>query len=225
MHQSNAAVAAALHGTVAPVCRVAASGFSIGFDWDRPSPPSQSPHAETPETEPGREQLYHYLSFGWLCGGIIEETISKERDLLVCCICRRKHGVCIKCNHDDCQTAFHPTCAKRVGLHMDVKTGGGKFFQHKAYCEKHSLDQKKKAESLQHGLDEVCRIKQIRPTGLRYLLRLQSLLHTIRMENIGGGNDDVGLEAAKDGRAVLSRGLPSTTAPVMMGATMTLYYL
>ena len=25
-----------------------------------------------PETEPGSEQLYHYLSFGWLCGGIIE---------------------------------------------------------------------------------------------------------------------------------------------------------
>lgn len=25
-----------------------------------------------PETEPGQVQLYHYLSFGWLCGGIIE---------------------------------------------------------------------------------------------------------------------------------------------------------
>lgn len=25
-----------------------------------------------PETEPGQEQFYHYLSFGWLCGGIIE---------------------------------------------------------------------------------------------------------------------------------------------------------
>ncbi|KAH6783584.1 ABC1 family protein [Perilla frutescens var. hirtella] len=28
-----------------------------------------------PETEPGREQLYHYLSFGWLCGGIIERKL------------------------------------------------------------------------------------------------------------------------------------------------------
>lgn len=26
----------------------------------------------SPETEPGKEQLYHYLSYGWLCGGIIE---------------------------------------------------------------------------------------------------------------------------------------------------------
>ncbi|XP_058070346.1 uncharacterized protein LOC131219298 [Magnolia sinica] len=108
---------------------------------------------------------------------------------------------------------------------MDVKTGGGKFFQDKAYCEKHSLDQKKKVESLQHGPDEVRCIKQIRPVGLSYLLRLQGLLRTIRMENVGGGNDDVGLEAAEDGRAVLSQGPPSTTAPVMTGATMTLYFL
>ncbi|XP_058075354.1 uncharacterized protein LOC131223846 [Magnolia sinica] len=86
----------------------------------------------------------------------------------------------------------------------DVKTGGGKFFQHKAYCEKHILDQKKKAESLQHGPDEVRHIKQIQPAAQSYLLRLQGLLRTIRMENAGGGNDDAGLEAAEDGWVVLS---------------------
>ncbi|XP_011082268.1 uncharacterized protein LOC105165093 [Sesamum indicum] len=32
----------------------------------------------TPETEPGHEQLYHYLSFGWLCGGIIEHASRKK---------------------------------------------------------------------------------------------------------------------------------------------------
>ncbi|GAY44522.1 hypothetical protein CUMW_082650 [Citrus unshiu] len=31
-----------------------------------------------PETEPGQEQLYHYLSFGWLCGGIIERASGKK---------------------------------------------------------------------------------------------------------------------------------------------------
>lgn len=31
-----------------------------------------------PETEPGSEQLYHYLSFGWLCGGIIEHASRKK---------------------------------------------------------------------------------------------------------------------------------------------------
>lgn len=34
-----------------------------------------------PETEPGRVQLYHYLSFGWLCGGIIEVSLIKDLTL------------------------------------------------------------------------------------------------------------------------------------------------
>ncbi|KAL7601145.1 hypothetical protein Lser_V15G22830 [Lactuca serriola] len=36
-----------------------------------------------PETEPGREQLYHYLAYGWLCGGIIEHASGKKlQDIL-----------------------------------------------------------------------------------------------------------------------------------------------
>lgn len=31
-----------------------------------------------PETEPGSQQLYHYLSFGWLCGGVIEHASGKK---------------------------------------------------------------------------------------------------------------------------------------------------
>uniref|UniRef100_A0A0D9WTS6 ABC1 atypical kinase-like domain-containing protein n=1 Tax=Leersia perrieri TaxID=77586 RepID=A0A0D9WTS6_9ORYZ len=31
-----------------------------------------------PETEPGSAQIYHYLSFGWLCGGIIEHASGKK---------------------------------------------------------------------------------------------------------------------------------------------------
>ncbi|KAI5394035.1 uncharacterized protein LOC127097645 [Lathyrus oleraceus] len=31
-----------------------------------------------PETEPGKVQMYHYLSFGWLCGGIIEHASGKK---------------------------------------------------------------------------------------------------------------------------------------------------
>nr|XP_048331183.1 beta-lactamase domain-containing protein 2-like isoform X3 [Ziziphus jujuba var. spinosa] len=31
-----------------------------------------------PETEPGELQLYHSLSFGWLCGGIIEHASGKK---------------------------------------------------------------------------------------------------------------------------------------------------
>lgn len=36
-----------------------------------------------PETEPGREQLYHYLSYGWLCGGIIEVPLITNAPLLL----------------------------------------------------------------------------------------------------------------------------------------------
>ncbi|KAL5699463.1 hypothetical protein ACHQM5_030362 [Ranunculus cassubicifolius] len=32
----------------------------------------------TPESEPGHTQLYHYSSFGWLCGGIIEHASGKK---------------------------------------------------------------------------------------------------------------------------------------------------
>ncbi|XP_071737333.1 uncharacterized protein [Rutidosis leptorrhynchoides] len=35
------------------------------------------------ESEPGRQQLYHYLSYGWLCGGIIEHASGKKfQDIL-----------------------------------------------------------------------------------------------------------------------------------------------
>ncbi|VVB17270.1 unnamed protein product [Arabis nemorensis] len=32
----------------------------------------------SPETEPGSQQLYHYLTFGWLCGGILEYASGKK---------------------------------------------------------------------------------------------------------------------------------------------------
>lgn len=89
------------------------------------------------------------------------EGVLKERDLLVCSICHRKHGVCIKCNYEGCHCTFHPICAKNAGLYMNVKSVGGKF-QHKAYCEKHSLEQKLRDETQQYGAEELRSIKQIR---------------------------------------------------------------
>ncbi|KAJ4701226.1 putative Phd finger protein [Melia azedarach] len=89
----------------------------------------------------------------------VQETVSKGID--VCCICRRKQGICIKCNYGHCQTTFHPTCARSAGFYMNVKSAGGNF-QHKAYCEKHSLEQRMKAETQKHGIEELKSIKQIR---------------------------------------------------------------
>lgn len=47
----------------------------------------------------------------------------------------------MQCSYGQCQIAFHPTCARNTGLYMNVKTVGGRL-QHKAYCDKHSLEQR-----------------------------------------------------------------------------------
>ncbi|CAI9284949.1 unnamed protein product [Lactuca saligna] len=40
-------------------------------------------HNALAKTEPGHEQFYHYLSYGWLCGGIIEHASGKKfQDIL-----------------------------------------------------------------------------------------------------------------------------------------------
>ncbi|XP_043704138.1 uncharacterized protein LOC122654214 isoform X2 [Telopea speciosissima] len=87
------------------------------------------------------------------------ETILKERD--VCIICRRRVGVCLKCNYGNCQRTFHPFCARNAGLYLHVKTSGGKV-QHKGYCDRHSMEQREKAETQHHGAEELKSIKQIR---------------------------------------------------------------
>ncbi|KAL0351419.1 UNVERIFIED_CONTAM: histone H3-lysine(4) N-trimethyltransferase ATX1 [Sesamum calycinum] len=71
------------------------------------------------------------------------DTVCRGVD--TCTVCRRKQGVCLKCSYGHCQTTFHPTCARCAGFYMTVRTNGGKL-QHKAYCEKHSIEQKAKVE-------------------------------------------------------------------------------
>ncbi|KAF6264248.1 hypothetical protein COO60DRAFT_1698474 [Scenedesmus sp. NREL 46B-D3] len=46
------------------------------------------------------------------------QHIQKERWELLCCICRQRMGAKIQCN--DCYQAYHPLCARRVGLHMEM---------------------------------------------------------------------------------------------------------
>ncbi|CAI0447743.1 unnamed protein product [Linum tenue] len=87
------------------------------------------------------------------------EDLLKGTDL--CCVCRHKHGACLRCSYGHCQTTFHPSCAKSAGFFMNVKFLSGKF-QYRAYCEQHSLEQKLKAESQKHGVDELKCVKQIR---------------------------------------------------------------
>ncbi|KAK7275707.1 hypothetical protein RIF29_16829 [Crotalaria pallida] len=89
------------------------------------------------------------------------ETVLKGVD--ICCICRHKHGVCIKCNYGNCQTKFHPSCARSAGLYMTVRTGKPKhYLHHRAYCEKHCSEQRAKAEAQKPGIEELQSLRQIR---------------------------------------------------------------
>ncbi|XP_019430720.1 PREDICTED: uncharacterized protein LOC109338032 isoform X2 [Lupinus angustifolius] len=90
----------------------------------------------------------------------------------ICCICRHKHGVCIKCNFGNCQTKFHPSCARSAGLYMNLSSAPSKPHhkpQHKAYCERHGSEQRAKAEAQKHGIEELRNLRQIR---VRERLRL-----------------------------------------------------
>ncbi|KAL1214298.1 histone H3-lysine(4) N-trimethyltransferase ATX1 [Cardamine amara subsp. amara] len=84
------------------------------------------------------------------------ESLAKNTD--TCCVCQRVYGACIKCSYGNCQSTFHPSCARSAGFHM---SGGGKL-PHKGYCEKHSVEQKAKAESQKHGAEELKSLKHYR---------------------------------------------------------------
>nr|ADN34161.1 phd finger protein [Cucumis melo subsp. melo] len=55
------------------------------------------------------------------------------------------HAFCAECNYGHCQSTFHPSCSRSAGCYMTVKSSGGKL-QHRAYCEKHSSEQRAKVE-------------------------------------------------------------------------------
>lgn len=86
-------------------------------------------------------------------------TVPKGND--VCLVCQRRKGVCTKCSYGHCQSTFHPSCARSAGLFLSMRTNGGKL-QHKAYCDKHSLEQKLKSETQRHGVEELKSLKQVR---------------------------------------------------------------
>ncbi|XP_056850425.1 uncharacterized protein LOC108824486 isoform X1 [Raphanus sativus] len=88
----------------------------------------------------------------------VQGVESLAKNTSTCCVCQRIYGACFKCSYGNCQATFHPTCARSAGFHM---IGGGKL-PHKAYCEKHSLEQKAKAESQKHGADGLKSLKHYR---------------------------------------------------------------
>ncbi|XP_061350490.1 uncharacterized protein LOC133295665 isoform X2 [Gastrolobium bilobum] len=132
------------------------------------------------------------------------ETVPKGVD--ICCICHRKHGVCMKCCYGHCQTTFHPSCARSAGLYMNLRTAGGKP-QHKAYCEKHSLEQKAKAETQKHGIEELKSIKQIRVELERLRLLCERIVkrEKIKRELVLCSHDILAFKRDHVARSVLVR--------------------
>ncbi|KAF8772708.1 hypothetical protein HU200_005676 [Digitaria exilis] len=86
------------------------------------------------------------------------ENVHKDKD--TCSICHRGVGACLKCSTADCQITYHPSCARDAGLYMNTKRIGN-ILQHKSYCGKHSIDQRK-AYRQQYGPEEVKSMKQMR---------------------------------------------------------------
>ncbi|KAL8172548.1 hypothetical protein V2J09_024352 [Rumex salicifolius] len=89
----------------------------------------------------------------------IQESVVRGND--VCSICHERFGVCLKCNFGQCQSTFHPSCARSAGYYMSVRSVGGKQ-QRRAYCEKHSIEQRAKVEGQKHGFEELKSLKQVR---------------------------------------------------------------
>ncbi|AQK75233.1 PHD finger family protein [Zea mays] len=86
------------------------------------------------------------------------ENLVEGKD--TCCLCLCNVGMCLRCSSGDCNITFHPTCARSSGLYMNTK-GFGTTSQHKAYCDKHSVEQKE-ADAQQYGPEELRSMKRMR---------------------------------------------------------------
>nr|CAB3448003.1 unnamed protein product [Digitaria exilis] len=93
------------------------------------------------------------------------ESLVEGKD--TCCLCLRKVGMCLRCSSGDCHITFHPTCARNSGFYMNTK-GFGSTFQHKAYCGKHSAQQKEEDAQL-YGPEELRNMKRMR-VSISYVL-------------------------------------------------------
>lgn len=66
-------------------------------------------------------------------------NIPKSRWKLQCVLCKEKHGACIQCSYGFCAVPFHPSCARREQLLMEVSSQGADGpVELKGYCSKHS---------------------------------------------------------------------------------------
>ncbi|EAS02021.2 PHD zinc finger protein (macronuclear) [Tetrahymena thermophila SB210] len=78
------------------------------------------------------------------------ENIDKQRFKLECSICKQKKaGSCVQCAKTKCMEAFHPECARRENIYMEIRNTDKLAYL--IYCERHTplklrrlLEQKEK---------------------------------------------------------------------------------
>lgn len=121
-------------------------------------------------------------------------------DVVLSLVCLFKLCFCyLQCSYGHCHSTFHPSCARSAGLFLSMRTNGGKL-QHKAYCDKHSLEQRLKvglvfvsgmmqvslmtttcvvysfcvkcdqSETQRHGVEELKSLKQVRVSDNIHLI-------------------------------------------------------
>eukprot|EP00250_Pteridium_aquilinum_P003700 c14005_g1_i1 orf=331-4776(-) len=91
------------------------------------------------------------------------KLLNVEKILQECSVCHTKQGARLRCSFGHCHGSFHPLCARDSGLYMNVKRSPGGRIQHRAYCEKHSFQQRQKAASRKYGsADELSVLLQMR---------------------------------------------------------------
>ncbi|KAI5062799.1 hypothetical protein GOP47_0021346 [Adiantum capillus-veneris] len=96
---------------------------------------------------------------------------AQEKIVQECSVCHMKQGARLRCSFGHCHGTFHPLCARDSGLYMSVKRSSGGRIQHRAYCEKHSAQQRQKAASRIYGSSD----------ELNVLLQMRAELERVRI--------------------------------------------
>jgi bromodomain and PHD finger-containing protein 1 len=79
--------------------------------------------------------------------------LLQDRQGLTCSICKETGvGACIQCAYGACSVPFHPMCALKAGVRMEVRsTANSTDCDYMCYCEKHVKEMEKKARRCANG--------------------------------------------------------------------------
>ncbi|CAB3406432.1 unnamed protein product [Caenorhabditis bovis] len=123
----------------------------------------------------------------------------KERKILRCLYCRKKHGACIQCSSRSCIKAFHVTCAQQLGLAMKVETvldkDDGEEIDVKrfVYCQKHAAGNNMTKREIEQSIRKARR--NMESSGA---YRPTITMPTISRENVDRIARETGIEKFED---------------------------